>query len=81
MQWSGISSFEFDRKPMEIGTVTWSEFPNRGKAIVERLASEERNPDEQHLRVGIWLGKLTIRVRSFEIEKLKQSSPGLSFPP
>ena len=60
---------------MEAQTTTWSEFPNGGKAIVEQiLASEERNKSK---RAGLWesqsgirVGKLTIWVRSFEIEKL-----------
>ena len=62
-------------KPMETETATWSEFPNGGKAIVEQiLASEDRNKSK---RAGLWesqsgiqVGKLTIWVRSFEIEKL-----------
>ena len=57
---------------METETITWSEFPIGGKAIVEQiLASEERNKSR---RVGVWesqseiyIGKLTIWVRSFEI--------------
>ena len=32
-------------------------------------------------QLGIGVEKLTIRVRSFETEKRKQSSPGLSVPP
>ena len=33
---------------METETITWSEFPYGGKAIVEQIqASEERNPKEQ----------------------------------
>ena len=33
---------------METGKKTWSEFPNRGKAIVEQmLASEERNKSKE----------------------------------
>ena len=60
---------------MEIVKTTWSEFPNEGKAIVEQiLASEEINKSK---RAGLWesqsgirVGKLTIWVRSFEIEKL-----------
>ena len=62
-------------KSMETETTTWSEFPNGRKAIVEQiLASEERNKSK---RAGLWesqsgirVGKLTIWVRSFEIEKL-----------
>ena len=60
---------------METETTTSSEFTNGGKAIVEQiLASEERNKSK---RAGLWesqsgirVGKLTIWVRSFEIEKL-----------
>ena len=29
--------FEFYGQPMKTKTVTWSEFPNRGKAIVEQI--------------------------------------------
>ena len=33
---------------METETTTWSEFPNRGKVIVEQiLASEERNKSKR----------------------------------
>ena len=84
MQWNGASSFEFIGKPMETETTTWSEFPNGGKAIAEQiLASEEINTKEQDCashgqgssrKVNIW-------VSSFEIEKLWQSSPGLSVLP
>ena len=60
---------------MEIETTTWSSFPNRGKAIIDQtLASEEWNISK---RAGLWdsqsgfqVGKLTIWVRLFEIEKL-----------
>ena len=60
---------------METETKTWSEFPNGGKAIVEQiLVPDERNKSK---RAGLWesqsgirVGKLTIWVRSFEIEKL-----------
>ena len=75
MQRNGASRCEFDGKSMETETTTWSEFPNGGKAIVEQiLASEERNKSK---RAGLWesqsgiqIGKLTIWVRSFEIETL-----------
>ena len=60
---------------MEIKTTTWSEFPNGGKAIEEQiLSSKEINKSK---RAGLWesqsgirVGKSTILVRSFEIEKL-----------
>ena len=64
--------FEFDRKSMETETITWSEFPVGGKAIVEQiLASEEGKKSKRAVpQSGIWVGKLTIWVRSFKIEKL-----------
>ena len=60
--------------------------PTGGEAIVEQiLASEEINTFKSaglwKLHSEIWVGKLTIWVRSFEIEKLQQSSPDLSVPP
>ena len=60
---------------METETATWSEFPNGGKAIVEQmLALEERKKSKRaglwELQSGIQVGKLTIWVRLFEIEKL-----------
>ena len=62
-------------KSMETETTTWSKFPNGGKAIVEQiLVSEEIN---KSVRAGLWesqsgipVEKLTMWVRSFEIEKL-----------
>ena len=85
MWWNRTSFFEFDRKSIETESTIWSGFPNRGKTILEQiLASEERNKS----KIGLWgsqsgvrVGKWTISVRSFEIEKLQQSSPGLSVPP
>ena len=42
MKWA--SHCEYDGKSMETETITWSEFPSGGKAIVEQiLASEEIN--------------------------------------
>ena len=54
-------------------TVTWSEFPNEGKAMIEQiLASEER---KKYKREGLWKSqsgigvvKLTIWARPFEME-------------
>ena len=85
MWWNEAFRYEFDGKSMETETTTWSEFPNGGKAIVEQiLASEEINKSK---RAGLWesqsgiqVGKLTIWVRSFIIEKLWQCSPGQSVP-
>ena len=75
MWWNGASYCELDGKSMETETTKWSEFPTGGKAIVEQiLLSEERN---KFKRAGLWesqsgiqVWKLTIWVRSFEIEKL-----------
>ena len=73
--WNGASRFEFDGNSMETETVTWSEFPNEGKAIIEQiLASEEINKYKIEglwkLHSGIGVGKLTIWVRSFEMGKV-----------
>ena len=75
MRWNGASCCEFDWKSLETETTTQAEFPNGGKAIAEQtLASEEINKSK---RAGLWesqpgicIGKLTIWVRSFEIENL-----------
>ena len=72
---NGASHWEFDGKSLETETTTWSEFPNGQKTIAEKiLASEERNKSK---RAGLsesqpWIrvGKLTIWISSFEIEKL-----------
>ena len=74
MQWNRASHCEFDGKSMETET-TSSEFPNGGKTIVEQiLASQKINKSE---KAGLWesqswiqVGKLTIWVSSFKIEKL-----------
>ena len=61
-----------DGKSKKTETTTWSEFPNGGKTNVEQiLVSDKSNRAglwESHS--GIWVGKLTIQVRSFEIKKL-----------
>ena len=65
MWWNGASRFEFDRKYMETGTPTWSEFPNGGKAIVEQiLASQEKNKSK---RAGLWESQSGIRVGKLNI--------------
>ena len=59
---------------METDKTTWLEFANGGEATIEEmLGSDEIN---QSQRAGLWeptseirVGKLTIWVRSFEIEK------------
>ena len=75
MQWNGASCCELVGKSMETETTTWSEFANGGKAIVEQiLVSEERKKSKRawlyESQSGIQIGKLTIWVRSSEIEKL-----------
>ena len=74
--WSnGAFRYEFDGKSKETERTRWSEFANGGKPIVEHmLTSEEINKSK---RAGLWesqsgiqVGKLTIWVKSFEIEKL-----------
>ena len=67
---NGASHCEYDGESMETATTTWSEFLNGGKAIVEQILVTEE-------RAGLWksqsrirAGKLTVWVRSFEIEKL-----------
>ena len=75
MQWNRASRCELVGKLMETETTAWSKFPNGGKAIVEQiLASEVRNkfkrPGLWESQCGILVGKLTIWVRSSEIEKL-----------
>ena len=74
MQWNEASRYELDGKSMKTETTTWSEFSNGGKAIVEQIvASEEMNKSERaglwESQPGIWVGKLTIWVRSFGTEK------------
>ena len=74
MQWNGASRCELVEKSMETETTRWSEFPNGGKVVAERiLVPEEINKSR---RTGLWgsqsgigVGKLTIWVRSFEIKK------------
>ena len=81
-----VSWCAYDGKSMESEKTICSEFPNGEKAIVEKmLASGEINKSKRawlrESESGIQVGMLTIWVRSFEIEKLLQSSPGLSVSP
>ena len=74
MQWNEAFHCEFHGKSMETERTIWSEFPEGGKAVVELQASEEINKSKRaglwELQSGVQVGKLTICVRSFEIEKL-----------
>ena len=76
MQWNEIYHFEYDWKSMETETsFTWSEFANAGIAIEEQiLAPEEINKSKRaglcESQSRIHVGKLTIWVMPFEIEKL-----------
>ena len=75
MQWNRASHFEFGGKSMETKITIWSEFHIGENTIAEQiLVSKEIN---QYKRGGLWesqlgiqVGKLTIWVGSFEIEKL-----------
>ena len=74
MQWNEAFHCEFHGKSMETERTIWSEFPDGGKAVVELQASEEINKSKRaglwELQSGVQVGKLTICVRSLEIEKL-----------
>ena len=81
--WKEISPFVVEVKPVETETTTESEFLNRGKAIVGQIQGlEEINKCKRaalwRSQLGVWVGKLTIWLRSFESEKLPQNSLGLS---
>ena len=68
MGWYGASCFEFIGKSMETEKTTWSQFPDGGKAIVEINKSKRAGMWES--QSGVRVGKLTIWVRLFEIQKL-----------
>ena len=54
-RWNRVSCYEFDGKSMENETLSWSEFLNGRKAIVEQiLLSEERNKSKS---AGLWESK------------------------
>ena len=57
----------------------------RENHVEQILVSEKRKKFKRaglwESQSDIWVGKLTIWVRSFEIKKLQQSSPDLSVPP
>ena len=77
VKWGILFWIKLDGKSMEAERTTWLEFHIRGKAIEEEveviLVSGEINKSE---RAGLWesqpgnqVGKLTIWVRSLEMEK------------
>ena len=73
MRWNRASCCKYDGKSMETETKTRSEFSNGEKDIVEQiLTSEEINKSKiaglWDLKSGIRVGKLTVWLRSFEIE-------------
>ena len=70
MQWNGASRFEFAGKSMEAATTAWSEFPNGEKAIIEQILASEEKSKFKRSKSGIRVGKFTIWVRSFQVEKL-----------
>ena len=70
---------------MEIETAAWLEFLNGRKATGEQILTIEEILDLSK-RAGLWVsqsgvrpGMLTIWVRSFEIDKLQQSSKVYQF--
>ena len=73
MQGNRASCFEFVENSMKTEAKIWSEFPSGREAFKEQiLAPEETNKSK---RAGLWesqsrivVRKLTIWVRSFEIE-------------
>ena len=75
MRSNSASCYEFDGKSTETETQTWSEFPNRGKAIIERiLAAEERYKSKRaglgESQSGIQVGKLIIWLRSISSTRI-----------
>ena len=75
MWWNGASCFEFNGKSMETETTAWLEFLNGGKAIIEEIMGSKKKKKIQKSRtvrvtVGIQVGKVTLWVRLFEVEKL-----------
>ena len=65
------------KKSIETEATTWSEFSNGRKATVEQILGSQEGAELWESQPGILVGKLTIQVRLFEIEK----SPGLSVLP
>ena len=51
MRWNGASPFEFDGKLMAPEASTWSEFPNGGKAIVEKALVSEKGNKSKRVRL------------------------------
>ena len=50
MNWNEASCCEYGGKAMKTETITWWEFPNGGKAIVEQILAWE----EINKRAGLW---------------------------
>ena len=66
MHWNRASCFEFVGKSMQCETITWPEFTNGGKAILEQiLVTEEIN---QSKRAGQWESQSGIQVRNWTSE-------------
>ena len=64
MKWGIWLWISWKAKSMETDTITWSEFSNGGKAIVEQiLVSQERKKSKRaglwESQSGIWVGNLT----------------------
>ena len=84
MRWDGASPCEFDGKPMENKTITWSKSPNGGKAIVEQiLVLEEINKSKRaRLWESVWdrIRKVNYLSKVIWVRNIITSSSGLSVP-
>ena len=77
------SHCKFHRKSMQTEATKWSELPKGGRTIVEQILVSKESKKSKRARLresqsGMLVRKLTIWVRSFEIERLQRNSPGLS---
>ena len=71
MRWNGAPHCELDGNSMETETTTWTEFPNRGKAIAEQmLASKEINKSK---RAGQWQPQSGIQEGKFTVYEVGHS--------
>ena len=75
MWWNGKSPLECKWKAVEAETIIRSEFPNGGKATLEKILAPEEI--DKPKRAGMWesqwgiqVVKLTVWVKTFEVEKL-----------
>ena len=70
MWWNRTSHFEFDGKLMEIETMKLSEFPNGGKAILEKILLSGERSKYKRARLwesGIQVGKLVLTKTGYPV--------------